>query len=152
MGLPVLAERLQQAIERDFQCRRCGHCCKGEGLVHFDAAEVQAMADAVGLSRAAFLRRFAITERRGRWILKDKRVEPPFGAAPEIWCVFLERDADGRCGCGLHHAKPTQCRRFPARWRNPDSLRDCLGLRLLMRQLGEGADATGAAVSFAANP
>jgi hypothetical protein len=137
MRLPVSADRLQQAIETHFQCQRCGNCCKGDGLVHFGADEAQAMADALGVTRAAFLRRHAVKVEPGRWILKDRIVKPTPSAPREIWCIFLQQGADGRYGCQINEAKPDQCREFPARWRNPDSLTDCAGLRLLLRQLRE---------------
>jgi Fe-S-cluster containining protein len=140
MAPPVKTERLQQAIEHDFQCQRCGNCCKGDGLVHFGAREAQRMADALKITRASFLRRYAINVERGQWVLKDRGVQISPNVR-ELWCIFLRRDPDGLYACDINRAKPDQCREFPAKWRNPDSLRSCAGLRLLMRGLRE-ADKT----------
>ncbi len=127
--------QLQQAIEEKFACARCGFCCKGDGLVHCNAAEIQRMADHVGLARREFVRRFAVRE-RGEWILKDKLI---FSGRPlekpEKWCVFLDQGVDGLYGCIVDEAKPDQCKSFPAKWRNPDSMETCPGLRELKKKI-----------------
>jgi Fe-S-cluster containining protein len=125
------AQRLRQAIEREFACRRCGACCKGEGLVHVGAPEADAMAKALGVDRDAFLAQFASSDGPGRWVLQDKIVKLGPAGPSETWCVFLERRADGHYGCQVNQAKPRQCATFPATWRNPDSMSDCVGLRLI---------------------
>lgn len=124
-------EQLKQAIEKDFTCARCGFCCKGDGLVHCSAAEIERLAAQVGLTRRQFVRRFAVRQ-GNEWILKDKLIfsDNP-SAKPEKWCVFLDRGNDGLYGCIVDDAKPEQCKQFPARWVNPDSMETCAGLRQL---------------------
>lgn len=126
-------EQLRQAIDNHFACARCGACCKGDGLVHCSAAEIERLADQVGMTRRQFVRRFAVRE-RDEWILKDKLIfsgNP--SARPEKWCVFLDRGADGLYGCIVDDAKPEQCKEFPAKWINPDSMQTCVGLRNLKK-------------------
>ncbi len=127
---------LQHAIETRFVCHRCGHCCKGDGLVQFGPLEADRMADHLGLSRRQFLKQFALRVEDDQWILRDRFVQDArTGGRREQWCIFLERDADGRYGCRVNPAKPDQCGSFPAQWRNPDSLQTCVGLRRLLADL-----------------
>jgi len=128
--VPIPEETIQDAIEREFQCNRCGHCCKGDGVVDFGAREADRMADFLDMPRKKFLKQYAIAMRSGRWHLKDQNNE-------EQWCIFLQQDAHGLYGCRVNPAKPDQCASFPAKWRNPDSFITCSGLRTLMRSLRE---------------
>lgn len=133
---PIDIDDLQAAIEKDFVCARCGHCCKGDGVVRFGAAEAEAMARLLAMPRRKFLKTYAIQAGRGEWWLRDKMVRTAHAHAPEEkWCVFLEIMADGLHGCRLQDAKPRQCGVFPARWRNGDSLKTCLGLRRLISRM-----------------
>jgi Fe-S-cluster containining protein len=142
-GTPV--RRLRQAIEREFACHRCGACCKGEGLVHVGAGEAKALAEALGMDRDAFLARFARSDGPGHWILRDKIAKLRPVGPTQTWCVFLERHADGHYGCQVNGAKPRQCATFPAAWRNPDSMSDCVGLRRLQGVLDASNAAAGQA-------
>ena len=139
-------DALEQAIQTRFQCQRCGHCCKGDGVVRVGPAEVDRMAAALGLSREAFTKTYAVKIGRERWRLKDRWVEAPDAdrgngrvrrtpLPKEPWCIFLERGADGLYGCQVNAVKPDQCAAFPARWRNEDSLQTCAGLRRLTAEL-----------------
>lgn len=90
-----------------FECSRCGNCCTGPpGAVWFTAKEGQAMADAIGVSEATFHRRYA-RRINGRWSLREH--EGPGG----MDCVFLTRDEEGKAGCRLYAARPSQCRTWP---------------------------------------
>ncbi len=126
----VFQETLQEAIAREFQCHRCGNCCKGDGVVHFGAEEADRMAELLGMTRKDFLREFARKIGPEEWRLRDQN-------NAEQWCIFLQRDADGLYGCRVNPAKPDQCRSFPEKWRNPDSLQSCSGLRALVGLLRE---------------
>ena len=129
-------EILQEAIESQFECGRCGQCCKGEGIVRFGPAMADQMARVFGLKRSQFIKQFAIVTGPGQYWLQDRQVDSPHpGEPPELWCVFLQRTPDGLYGCRLYQAKPDQCRQFPAKWRNPDSVKTCLGLRRLVARL-----------------
>ena len=132
-------ELIQTAIEEDFECLRCGNCCKGDGLVTIGRRELRAMAAEMRLTPEEFVEEYAIRTGPGRWILRDKWVDTGHPGAPrrEQWCILLDREPDGRYRCRVNEGKPDQCRSFPARWRNQDSLRSCAGLRAMMRRLRE---------------
>lgn len=124
------AEVVQDAIEKEFRCNRCGHCCKGDGLVEVGTAEVARIAEFLGLKRKEFLAKYTRPGRPGHHWLIDQKNE-------EKWCIFLFMDDEGKYGCQINPVKPDQCGIFPAAWRNPDSFRTCSGLRDLVKTLRE---------------
>jgi Fe-S-cluster containining protein len=133
-------DELQSAIESEFECARCGHCCKGDGLVHVGPAELDRAAEHLGLSRRQFVKQYATRVDDQQWILRDKMVPTPSrpgvrGKGEEKWCIFLEIMPDGLYGCTINEAKPDQCASFPRKWRNDDSLQTCVGLRALVAKL-----------------
>lgn len=134
----VSRETIQTAIENEFECNRCGHCCKGDGLVEVGSAEVARMSEYLGLTRKQFLAQYTRPGRPGHYWLIDQKNE-------EKWCIFLFMDETGKYGCQVNPAKPDQCGTFPAEWRNPDSFRTCSGLRKLVRTLRKSVagDSTG---------
>ena len=133
----LIPEQLvQEAIEKEFSCERCGNCCKGDGAVVIGPAEADRIAKFLKLTRREFVRRFAFKIGQDEWQLVDK-------ANREQWCIFLERGEDGLYGCAINAVKPDQCGSFPAKWKNEDSFRTCAGLRILMRKLKERAEAAG---------
>lgn len=85
-----------------FTCTGCGDCCKGpeSGLVFVNAAEIQALADALELSLDDFGRRYLRQTPEGLSL-----VEKPVS----LDCVFWE---DG-VGCAVYADRPSQCRSFP---------------------------------------
>jgi Fe-S-cluster containining protein len=133
---PIDLDILQDAIENEFECARCGHCCKGDGLVHFNPSEAEAMAAKLNLTKRQFLKTSAIAVDPKQGILRDKMVRGAgVNGADEKWCIFLERGNDGLYLCRVNEAKPEQCGSFPRAWRNSDSLQSCVGLRALMARL-----------------
>jgi Fe-S-cluster containining protein len=105
-----------------FACQRCGQCCKGNGVVNLKAAETAGMAAALGLPSEEFLSLYTRpSDSNGCWLI-DRSVDD------ELWCVFLQRDAEGLYGCRVQAAKPAQCRNFPYTWRTPGAERWCRGL------------------------
>jgi len=113
-----------------FECTQCGRCCTGPpGFVAFTDEEGDAMAAALGLSRAEFDERFVRTV-RGIRSLTERRTEHGYD------CVFLDRDTvPGRALCRVYEARPTQCRTWPfwgenlaspRAWRR--AARDCPGM------------------------
>ena len=103
-----MAEREWYADGLRFNCTQCGNCCTGpEGAVWFTEEEGRAMAAAVGLDEATFLRRHARRLAPG-WSLKERKTYYGFD------CVFLDRETvPGKAVCGLYGARPTQCRTWP---------------------------------------
>ena len=142
----ISEQELQEAIEREFQCERCGNCCKGEGAVSIGRAEARRMARHLGMKLDQFFRAYTMEAKPGEWWLLNQDNE-------ELWCIFLEVDDDGLYGCKVNPAKPDQCGSFPARWTNEDSLRSCAGLRILMRNMrrrkAEAKDLSASAASAA---
>ena len=102
--------------EAGFECLRCGGCCRGNGRVRLRSADIDALSALLGLSAKDFTARYAELDACRQGLILIDGLE---GA-----CVFL--DADG--SCRVHASKPLQCRRFPLRWQNPDSVRTCPGL------------------------
>lgn len=102
----------------EFECHRCGNCCRGEGYVELTAEDVEALARHLGLTEAALLERYTARGEDGAPRLVNS-------VGPELACVFLAEDNT----CRVHAAKPAQCRDFPMRWRPQHALEYCAGLR-----------------------
>lgn len=87
-----------------FACTRCGRCCGGApGYVWVSQAEIEQIADALGLKAEAFSRRH--TRRVGRRYSLNELDNGD--------CEFLARDEDGLARCTIHHVRPIQCRTWP---------------------------------------
>ena len=71
------------------------------------------MARSLGLLPFQFTDRYA-RKVDGRWSLIEVEKDGDHD------CVFLERGDDGRAGCSIYDARPTQCRTWPF-W--PENLR-----------------------------
>ena len=102
----------------EFECHRCGNCCRGDGFVAVTAEDVTRIAAFLELSEETFVERLARRQANGALHLIDQ------GDALRS-CVFLQADNS----CKVHAVKPTQCRGFPMAWRPPDALEICAGLR-----------------------
>lgn len=84
-----------------FQCTQCGECCRARGryrFVYVGLEERRRLARLLGLGTAAFTRLYTEPDGAGYRVLR-------FVAGA---CVFLR---DNRCG--VHEAKPDQCRTWP---------------------------------------
>ena len=82
-----------------FECQPgCTACCEQKGFVYLTEADLVRAAAFVGMTAAAFERKYVYRTRR--------RLR--FRVPREAQCSFLR---DG--GCSIHPAKPTQCRIFP---------------------------------------
>lgn len=102
----------------EFECHRCGNCCRGDGYVRVTAEDVARLAKFLDMSEEAFVARYAARQPDGALHLVDQ------GDALRS-CVFLRADNT----CRVHAVKPEQCRGFPMKWRPPDALEICAGLR-----------------------
>ena len=91
-----------------FECTQCGNCCTGEsGWVWFTPAELEAMAQHVGLLPFQFRERYA-QRKNGRWTLSEIEREG------EHDCVFVEYDSTtGKSLCSIYPVRPAQCRTWP---------------------------------------
>lgn len=82
-----------------FECQRgCTDCCTQKGFVYLNEADIVRAAAFVGMSEGEFERRYVYRTR------KKMRLR----VAKHAHCYFLEEG-----GCGIHPAKPLQCRTFP---------------------------------------
>jgi Fe-S-cluster containining protein len=106
-----------------FVCRRCGACCKGEGIVRLEPEEVCRMADEFEMTPEDFAAKYTILAEWDGRILIDKYV------GEERWCVFLHRDRNGLHSCRVQGAKPSQCVGFPYKWRSSGAFQWCEGLK-----------------------
>ena len=97
-------------------------------------AEADRIAAYLGVTRKRFLRDYTTKLDANTWLIHDRLERLPHQAT-EQWCTFLECDEQGHYGCRIDPVKPDQCAGFPAKWRNADSLRTCVGLRALAARL-----------------
>jgi len=82
-----------------FRCQPgCTECCRQKGFVYLTEPDVPRIAAFLGMSAAAFERKF-VYRTRNRLRLRVPR---------DATCHFLMEG-----GCSIHPAKPTQCRIFP---------------------------------------
>jgi len=111
---------------KQFECLRCGGCCLIAGCVRVSESESAQIAAYLGIPVAEFHERCTttrITVVGETVILRDH--------PGTTRCIFL----DEQNLCVIHPVKPSQCRRFPVEWTDPNSCFYCTGLQRL-RQVG----------------
>lgn len=101
---------------KNFECRRCGHCCEQAGFVYLNEAEAEKIAGFLRMDASDFVNEYCELFERSRLVLKK---------APDERCVFLEGNA-----CRVYSARPAQCRDFPLKWSTQRSFGYCAGVRL----------------------
>jgi len=80
-----------------FTCRRCGHCCQGEGGIVLAPSDVARLADHLRLDAAAMLEKYAEhVSGKDRLVTGDDHA-----------CIFYDQ------GCTVHAARPDVCRAWP---------------------------------------
>ena len=105
-------------------CRRCGACCRIEGIVRLAERDITAMAETLGIGEDEFIADWTeIAPDRKCLVLKD---------SPDGACIMLAEDNR----CRVYRARPEKCRTFPYEWTNGESssycplcrdMRDCRG-------------------------
>ena len=110
------------SLATEFQCARCGNCCRGDGYVRVDAAEMDRIAGFLEMPREEFVAQYTREPRIPEHAIECFRwlIDKPDAAE----CVFLTNE-----GCRINPVKPGRCGEFPFRWRTPDILDYCEGLR-----------------------
>ncbi|HET8548865.1 MAG TPA: YkgJ family cysteine cluster protein [Bryobacteraceae bacterium] len=85
--------------ELRFRCiPGCTKCCDTQGFVYLSEADLLRAAEYVGMTAAQFEAKYVYRTRTLLRLRKPRRQQ----------CPFLHAD-----GCGIHPAKPTQCRLYP---------------------------------------
>lgn len=118
-----MAREVGWPYKREFECHRCGNCCRGEGFVAMTEGEIDRAAAFLGISVSEFLTQFCQQTKSGGWELISQ------GDLLQS-CIFLFEEK-GLYGCRIHGAKPEQCKGFPFEWRPRDAEEYCAGLRAL---------------------
>ncbi len=80
-----------------FTCRRCGHCCQGEGGIVLAARDIERLRLYLGLDRETLLARYT---RNGDRL-------PYLVSGADGYCIFYKD------GCGIHPGRPDVCRAWP---------------------------------------
>lgn len=95
---------VNQLIKDLFECSGCGECCRWEGYVLLEEADIQRLAGFLGMDELAFIERHTrLASNRRQLALLDQ---------DNGSCAFLEGNR-----CLVYEARPEQCRTFPFAWR-----------------------------------
>jgi Fe-S-cluster containining protein len=106
-----------------YECTRCGNCCRWEGYVRVSDAEIDAIAEFLGMDADTFIEEYTcLTADRRSLTLVDQSN----GA-----CVMLTPQGL----CRINPVKPRQCRLFPNEWNFPGFRSRCNAV-----DLGEAAE------------
>ena len=101
-------------VPDDFQCIRCGACCRWPGYVRISQKEADSIAEFLNMNVFDFIAKFTrLTEdRRGLSLIEKENGE----------CAFY---SDSPPGCEINKVKPVQCRNFPSAWNVADWEKKC---------------------------
>ena len=104
--------------EGQFNCRRCGACCRiKDGIVRVSEDEIARIAAFLGIAEADFI----VNETE----LSPDRKSLVLKSLPDGTCAYLTPDNL----CRINPVKPDKCRTFPQEWTNSDSVDICPALR-----------------------
>lgn len=82
-----------------FDCRLCGHCCKGKGGIVVSDKDRERLCAHLACSPEEFESRYG-QRRNGKLFIRSHETG---------YCLFFRASA----GCGVHEAKPDICRAWP---------------------------------------
>jgi len=88
---------------KEFECIKCGKCCKWDGVVYLIPEDIKRISDAFDVSEDEFLGKYTKNFSKKDIVLRDKPGSDE--------CVFLK---DNRCE--IWDIKPKQCNDFPKRY------------------------------------
>ena len=111
--MDAVREKAENTV--DFQCARCGNCCKWPGYVRISAEETAQIAAFLEMTVQAFTDEYTIltSDRRGLSLIeKDDR-----------HCIFYVEPP----ACRIEPVKPQQCRNFPLKWNFEGWDKECGG-------------------------
>jgi Fe-S-cluster containining protein len=104
---------LSLSESNDFQCVRCGNCCRGGGYVRLLPEEPALIAAYLDLTEDYFAAEYTfLTVDRRNLSIKERENGD---------CIFL----NDKGACEIEEVKPKQCRDFPHKWRYPDYEKEC---------------------------
>ena len=105
---------LETRLKGQFNCRRCGACCRiKNGIVRVSESEIARIAAFLGVREADFIANDTeLSPDRRSLVLKS---------SPDGACVYLTPDNL----CRINPVKPDKCHTFPVAWTNPDSANVC---------------------------
>lgn len=107
----------------EFACAHCGNCCRGDGYVRVTPDDIRRMAGHLNISVQDFIKTYTrIPEIREQADAGDLWLHDKPG--PEQECILLENNL-----CRVHPDKPAQCIGFPLKWRTPDIMDYCEGMK-----------------------
>ncbi|MDP2848080.1 MAG: YkgJ family cysteine cluster protein [Humidesulfovibrio sp.] len=86
-------------LEAAFDCKRCGHCCQGEGGIVLTEHDRERLAAHLGLSIEEMLGQFT----------ESAREKLRLRVGDDGFCVFFRQGE----GCGVHPGRPDICRAWP---------------------------------------
>ena len=104
----------------EFQCKRCGNCCKWHGFVRLKDAEVDAIAEFLNMQVDEFLAQYTVLtpDRRALSLTERENGE----------CCFFDAE---KSLCVIQNVKPQQCRDFPLLWNFDGWEKECEGAKCL---------------------
>lgn len=82
-----------------FDCQMCGTCCYGEGGIFVFEAEIEKIANFLGMTSASFAKQYC-DEKGGRFSIKT---------GLNGYCIFYDKEKR----CLLHPVKPSPCILWP---------------------------------------
>lgn len=102
----------QRAVPTFWECQRCGACCRWPGQVKVTEAEVDRIAQYLGVDNEEFIRDSTRLrpDRKGLALLDQK----------DGSCVYYQNGL-----CAIQKVKPQQCRDFPNLWSYPEARKEC---------------------------
>ena len=105
-------------MEKIFECKRCGNCCRWPGYVRLNAGEIDAIASFLGMKSEDFIASSTrlTGDRTGLSLLEN----------PDGSCPYLYETSEGSA-CRIQAVKPHQCQDFPLKWNFPGWENECAG-------------------------
>ncbi|RTZ89772.1 MAG: YkgJ family cysteine cluster protein [Bacillota bacterium] len=89
-----------------FECTQCGKCCRVEGYVWVNTADIAKLAGFLQMTPPAFEKKYLRTVGRRRSLIEK----------PNFECIFW----DG--GCSVYPVRPPQCKTYPFWHQNLESI------------------------------
>jgi len=100
--------------KENFKCDRyCGECCK-KLLVEISNKDIKSI-EKLGYKKDDFIMEDVFNPKR-KFLKKQKNG----------WCVFLEKEKDGKYTCKIHKDRPKICRDYPFFPGTPKKIKSCL--------------------------